>query len=127
MHGVLLDILVMMVVNTLTIFDDYTRATWLYLMKSKSQYLSFFKHFYAYVDTQIHTKIQTIRTDNAKEICDGASKDFYLLHGSVHQTSCRDTPQQNGVVKRKHRHLLEVARALSFQSNFPLWFWGECV
>lgn len=34
---------------------------------------------------------------------------------------------KNGVVERKHRHLLEMARALYFQSNLPISFWGECV
>ena len=78
MFGALIDMFLMMVVIFfLTIVDDYTRATWLYLMKSKKLYISFITQFYAYVETQFHTKIQIIRT--AKELCEGESKVFYLL------------------------------------------------
>jgi hypothetical protein len=53
--------------------------------------------------------------------------DFYAKEGIVLETTCPHTPQQNGVVERKHRHLLETARALKFEANLPTKFWGECV
>jgi len=37
------------------------------------------------------------------------------------------TPQQNGVAERKHRHLLDTARAIRFQAGFLKHFWGECI
>ncbi|KAK9750636.1 hypothetical protein RND81_02G209700 [Saponaria officinalis] len=47
--------------------------------------------------------------------------------GIVHQRSIPGNPQQNGKVERKHRHLLETARALRIQSFLPKRFWGEMV
>ena len=38
-----------------------------------------------------------------------------------------NTPQQNGIVERKNKHLLEVARAIMFSMNVPRYFWGEAV
>ena len=53
--------------------------------------------------------------------------ELYKAKGIVHQTSVTDTPQQNGRVERKHRHILNVARAFMFQASLPIEFWSECV
>lgn len=52
---------------------------------------------------------------------------YYSENGIIHQTSCISTPQQNGVVERKHRHLLNVARAHLFQASMPKYFWGDAI
>jgi len=52
---------------------------------------------------------------------------FLKDNGVVRELTCVDTPQQNGVVERKNRHLLEVARALLFQMFIPKSYWGEVV
>ncbi|KAL2932983.1 Retrovirus-related Pol polyprotein from transposon RE1, partial [Bienertia sinuspersici] len=111
----------------ITIVDDYSRYTWVHLLKHKNGAVTVFKQFYTYVKTQFGVKILAVRSDNAKELTEGELKLFFQSKGIVNQTSCTDTPQQNGVVERKHRHLLEVARALHFQSNLLIRFWGECV
>lgn len=54
-------------------------------------------------------------------------KKFFAEKGVIHQTSCVETPQKNGRVERKHRHILNMARALLFQANLPIKFWGESV
>ena len=53
--------------------------------------------------------------------------DYFDTHDIIFQTSCVGTPQQNGRVERKHQHILNVGRALMFQGNLPITFWGECV
>ena len=48
-------------------------------------------------------------------------------HGILHQSSCAHIPQQNGVVERKNRHLIETARTLLLHYHAPFRFWGDAV
>ncbi|XP_070019925.1 uncharacterized protein [Nicotiana sylvestris] len=109
----------------LTIVDDYSRGTWTFLLSSKSNAFSALKSFLSLVERQFNKKVKKSRSDNALELGTGTQESSFLLEqGILHETSWVATPQQNGVVERKHRHLLEVARALMFQSNVPLQYWG---
>lgn len=96
-------------------------------MKTKVDSFLILKHFLQFVSTQFSSTVKIIRTDNAMELCHGQILTLYHHYGILHQTSCSDTPQQNGVVERKHKHLMETARALFFQSNLPSKYWGDCV
>ncbi|KAK2966571.1 hypothetical protein RJ640_009343 [Escallonia rubra] len=111
----------------LTIVDDFSRATWVFLMTHKSETKEYLLQFFNWVHTQFHMDIKALRTDNGLEFSHRDLMSYYSDHGMEHQTSCTDTPRKNGVVERKHLHLLEVARALRFQANLPIFFWGECV
>uniref|UniRef100_A0A2N9I4I6 Integrase catalytic domain-containing protein n=1 Tax=Fagus sylvatica TaxID=28930 RepID=A0A2N9I4I6_FAGSY len=108
----------------LTIVDDFTRCTWVFLMKQKSETVSLIQSFFTLIKTQFSATIKKIRSDNGLEF---HMPSFYAQHGTLHQKSCVGTPQQNATVERKHQHLLAVARALRFQANLPLPFWGYCV
>lgn len=111
----------------LTIVDDYTRMTWVHFMKNKTDSVSIMSQFLSFVETQFSSKVLIVRSDNAPDLTKGSMKKLFLQHGILQQKSCSDTPQQNGVVERKHRHLLETGRALFIQSRVPAHFWGDCI
>ena len=112
----------------LTIVDDFSRGTWTHLMVTKDEALTLIKRFVAMAKTQFEKTVKIIRSDNALELARSfEALSFFAETGIKHETTCIHTPQQNGVVERKHKHLLEVSRALMFQSSMPLKYWGECV
>ncbi|XP_074267345.1 uncharacterized protein LOC141590675 [Silene latifolia] len=85
------------------------------------------RDFFAYVQTQFNKTIRTVRSDNGTEFLQKYCSTIFKSKGILHQTSIVGTPQQNGRVERKHRHLLETARALKIQANMPIKFWGDCL
>ncbi|RVW79276.1 Retrovirus-related Pol polyprotein from transposon TNT 1-94 [Vitis vinifera] len=48
-------------------------------------------------------------------------------HGLIHETTCPQTPQQNGIAERKNRHILETARAILLGAHVPNHFWTDAV
>ena len=109
----------------LTIVDDFSRAVWTYLMLEKSEVATLLKSLCAMSERQFGRQVRTIRTDNGSEFT--VLRKYFHEHGIFHQTSCVDTPQQNARVERKHRHILNVARACLFQARLPTTFWGESI
>lgn len=61
------------------------------------------------------------------EYIDSDFQNYLNSHGILDQTSCVNTPAQNGVAERKNRHLLEVARYFLFAMNVPKGYWGNAV
>lgn len=79
------------------------------------------------VNTQFGKLVKRIKSDNGGEFTSNDMLKFYSEQGMILETTCPHTPQQNGVVEQKHRHLIETAQALRFEANLPKRFWGECV
>ncbi|GKC52068.1 putative RNA-directed DNA polymerase [Tanacetum coccineum] len=90
----------------LTIVDDYTRAVWVYLIKSKDEVFESIKIFHNLIKNQFKRTVKIFRSDNGTEFVNQNFNKFCNDEGIIHQTSCVYTPQQNGIVERKHRHLL---------------------
>ncbi|GAB2286677.1 hypothetical protein Dimus_039786 [Dionaea muscipula] len=75
--------------------------------------------------TQLSVFVRILRSNNACEYFSSQFTSFMTQHNIIHQSFCLDTPPQNGVAQRKNQHLLEVTRALMFQTSVPKMFWSE--
>ena len=106
---------------------DCSRTTWMYLLKGKSESIPIFQNFYKMIQTQFGVQIQVISSDNGTKNFNESLSTCCTHNGIIHQSTCVDTPQQNGVAERKNRHLLEVARALMFARNVLMTFWEDAI
>ncbi|KAG8087751.1 hypothetical protein GUJ93_ZPchr0010g8326 [Zizania palustris] len=103
--------------------DDFSRFTWLYLLKHKSDVEFAFIQFKHLAENQLNAKIKAVQSDGGGEYVKLHS--LFVSAGITHRVSCPHTSQQNGVAERKHRHLVETGLALLAQSSIPLRFWDE--
>ena len=91
-----------------TFIDDFSRYVWVFFMKEKFDTFSKFKEFRESAEVEVGKKIHCLCTDNGREF---SSREFsqYLRECQIrHQYACANTPQQNGIVERKNRHLAEI-------------------
>ena len=109
----------------LTIVDDFSRSVWTYLLLEKSEVHTVLQNYMKMTVKQFGKEVKVVRSDNGTEFM--CLSNYFREQGILHQTSCVATPQQNGRVERKHRHILNVSRALLFQANIPVKFWGEAI
>lgn len=72
----------------LTLVDDHSRTTWIYLLQLKSEALAHLKSFLEYAFTHFNKKIKHIRSDNALEFDSLACQQFFSAHGILHQKTC---------------------------------------
>ncbi|KAL5703600.1 hypothetical protein ACHQM5_022129 [Ranunculus cassubicifolius] len=107
--------------------DDYSRFTWVYPMRRKSEMPSHFENFLNLIKNQFNTTIKLFQSDGGTEYVNQTVSTLCVKLGIHHRLSCPHTPQQNGLAERKHRHISEMARTLIVTSGVPLNLWFEAV
>jgi transposase InsO family protein len=109
----------------LVIVDDYSRFTWVFFLQEKSQTQETLKGFLRRVQNKFGWRIKKIRSDNGTEFKNSQIEGFLEEEGINHEFSSPYTPQQNGVVERKNRTLLDMARTMFDEYKTPDRFWAE--
>nr|GFA79686.1 retrovirus-related Pol polyprotein from transposon TNT 1-94 [Tanacetum cinerariifolium] len=93
----------------LVIFDDYSRFTWVKFLRSKDEAPNFIIKFLKMIQVWLKVPVRRIRTDNGTELVNQTLREYYEEVGISHETPVARSPQQNGVVERRNRTLIEAA------------------
>jgi transposase InsO family protein len=111
----------------LVIVDDYSRFTWVFFLQEKSQTQETLKEFLRRAQNKFGLRIKKIRSNNGTEFKNSQIEGFLEEEGIKHEFSSPYTPQQNGVVERKNRTLLDMARTMLDEYKTPDRFWAEAI
>ncbi|GJU44444.1 retrovirus-related pol polyprotein from transposon TNT 1-94 [Tanacetum coccineum] len=111
----------------IVIVDDYSRFTWVKFLRSKDEALDFIIKFLKMIQVRLKVTVQRIRTNNGTEFVNQTLREYYEKIGISHETSVARSPQQNGVVERRNRTLIEAARTMLIYAKAPLFLWAEAV
>lgn len=103
--------------------DDFSKFTWVYFLRHKSEVFQCFRDFQQLVECQFDKKILAMQTDWGGEY--QTLNSFFKRVGIVHHVSCPHSHQQNGLAECKHRHIVEVGLSLLAHASMPLNFWDE--
>ncbi|GKD68027.1 retrovirus-related pol polyprotein from transposon TNT 1-94 [Tanacetum coccineum] len=111
----------------LVIVDDYSRYTWVHFLRSKDKAPEVIKTFLKRITVLLQFPVIIIRTGNNTKFKNQILKEYFDSVGISYQASFIRTPQQNGVVERRNRMLVEATRTMLIFSRVPLFLWVEAI
>jgi transposase InsO family protein len=100
-----------------TFIDDFSRKVWIYMLKSKADVFTVFKQFRTLLEKSTGRSIKCLRIDNGVEFTSMEFENYCKEFGIDRHKTTTYTPQQNGVVERMNRTLLERARSMLSNAN----------
>jgi transposase InsO family protein len=111
----------------LVIVDDFSRFTWVFFLQEKSQTQETLKGFLIRAQNEFGLRIKKIWSVNGTEFKNSQIEGFLEDEGNKHEFSSPYTPQQNGVVERKNKTLLDMGRTMLDEYKTPDRFWAEAI
>ncbi|WVZ93941.1 hypothetical protein U9M48_039890 [Paspalum notatum var. saurae] len=111
----------------LVVVDDFLRFSWVFFLEFKDEAFGFVWDLVLRLRNESHKAMRAIRSDNGGEFRNSHFENLCRDLGLEHQFSSPYTLPQNGVVKRKNRTLVEMARTMLDEHRTPRHFWAEAV
>jgi len=111
----------------ISFIDDFSRKTWVYLLKEKSEAFEVFKKFKVMVEKVTGRQIKFVRSDRGGEYTSTAFMKYCEEQGIRIFLTAPYSPQQNGVAERKNGTILDMVRSMLKSKKMPKEFWAEVV
>jgi transposase InsO family protein len=105
--------------------DDHSQKTWISFLKNKDGVLAKFQEFKARVENLTGRKIKVLRSDNGGDYTSKYFINFCIEAGIKREFTVPYNPQQNGVVERKNRTIIEATKAMIHDQILPMTLWAE--
>nr|GFB64294.1 retrovirus-related Pol polyprotein from transposon TNT 1-94 [Tanacetum cinerariifolium] len=99
-------------IYVLVIVDDYSKYTWTHFLRSKDETPKVLIDFFRLVQRGLQAQVRVVRTDKGTKFLNQTLHAYFAAEGILHQTSVARTPEQNGIVERQNRTLVEAARTM---------------
>ena len=109
----------------LTFIDDFSRYTWVFFIKKKSEVLEKFTELKALIENASGKKIKILRSDNDREYVSNELLHICSQIGIQIQHLVPYTPQQNGVAERKKQSLKEMTTCMLESKKLAENLWDE--
>nr|GFB35102.1 hypothetical protein [Tanacetum cinerariifolium] len=97
------------------------------ILRSKDETLEVLIDFLRLVQRGLQAQVRVVQTDKGTEFLNQTLHAYFATERILHQTFIARTPEQNGVVKRRNRTLVEAARTMLNAAKVPLFFWAEVI
>jgi transposase InsO family protein len=111
----------------LTVTDEKSRRSFLFLLKKKSDAADRIIHLCKRTQVETGKTLREFHSDNGTEFVNKELQSFFAHQGTRFTTTTPGTPQHNGIAERLNRTIFDKMRAMMFHAQLPPYFWGLAV
>jgi transposase InsO family protein len=103
----------------ITFINDYSRLTYVYLLRTKDEAFEKFKEFKKMIENKKERQIKVLRSDRGEKYFSKEFSTFCEENRIIHQMITSYTPQHNRLAKRKNRTLVDMVNAMLLNAKLP--------